>query len=280
MKEILAEARVLAGSGAKEICLIAQDTTAYGREDGGAPKLHKLLQQLERIEDIKWIRLLYTHPAHFYPELIETMAESEKVCRYLDVPLQHVNDRILADMRRRVSKADIETLLEKLRERLPGLTLRTTFIVGFPGETRAKFKELMRFVEKWRFERLGAFVYSPEEDTKAAEFDRQVGGRTKKSRYDELMTLQQAIALDLGEARTGSRELVLVDAPPGEDAFQSARSEAEAPDIDPVIFVKSTGRGIEAGCFTEVKITGIRGYDLEAVPARSRKRLKGESESS
>lgn len=277
VKEILAEAHLLATSGARELCLVAQDITAFGLDEKGKPRLHELIEQLTQLPSVRWLRLLYTHPAHFYPELIDTISANEKVCRYIDLPLQHINDRILESMKRRVTREEIETLVNALRERIPGLTIRTTFIVGFPGETRAKFDELLRFVEKYRFERMGAFVYSPEEDTDAAGFERQVGDRTKWNRYKELMALQQGIAFEQARGRVGTEPIVLVDSQPDEEGFCIARSQGEAPDIDPFILVKSAQPPLKVGTFARVKIYEASGYDLlgEAVaPVREDARAR------
>jgi ribosomal protein S12 methylthiotransferase len=264
MCEILDEGRYLVEHGAKELNLIAQDTTAYGR-DRGSPRLHELLEKLCRLNGLRWLRLLYTHPAHYYPDLIDVLAGEENICPYLDIPLQHVSDRMLREMGRKVSRSEIEDLLRTLRERIPDLTLRTTFMVGFPGETEEDFSELVRFVRSARIERVGVFTYSSEEGTPAAGMDEHIPEPVKNDRKHELMSAQMDVALDLVEERIGERTTVLVEPPaPGqEDERPFGRSPHEAPEVDPIIYLQGNG-ALKPGEFREVEIVSANGYDCTA----------------
>jgi len=263
--ELLAEARFLAGQGVKELNVIAQDTTAYGLDTEGEQRIHLLLRDLCGVDGLEWVRLLYAHPAHFYDELTDVMAAQEKVCPYVDLPLQHVSDRILKAMGRRVTRAGIEELITDLRDRIPDLALRTTFITGLPGETEAEFEELIDFVQEWRFDRVGCFAYSPEEDTPAAGMPDQVPAHVAEERRDELMAVQAQIAAELARARVGRRERVLIEEAHGdaEDTY-IARSRHEAPDVDPLIYVTSRRR-LQPGEFIDVEIVAGEGYDCIAV---------------
>jgi len=262
--ELLDEARYLADQGVRELNVIAQDTTAYGVDLEGRPTVHLLLRELCRIEPLRWIRLLYSHPAHVYEELIDVMAAEGKVCAYVDVPLQHVSDPVLERMGRGTTRARVERLVRTLRERIPGVTLRTTFLTGFPGETDEDFDELMQFVRDVRFDRVGCFPYSCEEGTPAADLPGQVPPQVARERRDALMAAQQSIAFALAADRVGSRELVLMEeGAPSDDGLRPARSRAEAPDVDPLILVG--GEDVPApGEFVEVEIVGSSGYDCTA----------------
>ena len=263
--ELLAEAQFLAGQGVKELNVIAQDITAYGTDTVGKPLLHVLLRDLCGIEGLEWVRLLYAHPAHFYDKLTGVMAAEQKVCPYVDLPLQHISNRILKAMGRKVTRARVERLLARLRDRIPGLTLRTTFITGLPGETEAEFEELLEFVREQRFDRVGCFAYSPEDDTPAAAMSDQVPAEVAQERRDLLMAAQADIAMDLAQARVGERTRVLIEA--RDDAMEDvhpARSRHEAPDVDPLIYVTSS-RPLQAGDFADVEIVGAEGYDCIAV---------------
>jgi ribosomal protein S12 methylthiotransferase len=273
MGQIINEAKFLANNGVKEINLVAQDTTFYGMDLHKKKRLSELLSRLSEIEKIKWIRLLYTHPAHYSDELISVIASNPKVCKYLDLPLQHISDEILKLMRRKVTKAQVEKLIQKLRERIPHLTLRTSFIVGFPGETKRDFSELLDFVQKIRFEKMGAFPYSKEEDTLASGFSGQVKEKNKQQRLDELMSVQQKIAFEINEKRIGEKEVVLVESK--EEEFFCARSQAEAPEVDNLIFLKE--KKFEIGEFYCVEIKESWGYDLRGEFDIKRK-IKGEKQ--
>ncbi len=260
-EDILAEARQLVDGGVKEINLVAQDTTMYGTDICGGKKLPQLLFLLSRIPKLKWIRLLYTHPAHFSDELIQTIASNPKVCKYLDLPLQHISDEILAKMNRKVTRGDVERLISKLRERIPGLALRTSFIAGFPGEKKKQFEELIEFVEKTRFDKLGAFPYSREEGTPAYDFQGRVPSKLKHQRLDRLMLTQQKIVFEENRSKIGKTLTVLIDAESKEDSGHFlGRSQAEAPEVDGVILVK--GSSLKTGKFVKAKIVDYWDYDL------------------
>src|SRR6266478_3300104 len=236
-ESVLGEIRALVGEGVREINLISQDTTYYGMDlweakpgprqpvdSSRGPTLAALLRDIQQIKGEFWVRLLYTHPAHWSDELIETIAECDKVARYIDIPLQHIDESMLGRMRRETSRAHIEKLIGKLRAGIPGVALRTTFIVGFPGETEAEFQTLLEFVGRTRFERLGIFKYSQEEGSRAAKMSNQIPARIKNARYRTAMSIQQQIAHDIAREKIGSEIKLLVDQP------HIARSEADAPD--------------------------------------------------
>ena len=269
MESILKEAESLAKNGVKEINLIGQDITLYGQDIYGEKKLPELLSMLSQIEEIEWIRLLYTHPAHYTEELIQEIATNSKVCKYLDLPLQHISDKLLYLMNRKIDKKGILRLLQALRNSIPDLVLRTTFIVGFPGESREEFKELLDFVKEQRFDRLGVFTYSREEGTEAYKYREHLSSKEKERRLDRLMSLQQKIAFEKNEKRVGERIKVLIESKADKTEFGHitkkekyyiARSQKEAPEIDGVILVK--GKGLKIGEMVEIKITGWKGYDL------------------
>ncbi len=267
-ESVLAEIRGLVKEGAREINLISQDTTYYGMDlwpqkagprqpvdSSRGPTLAALLRKIQKIEGEFWVRLLYTHPAHWSDELIETIAECDKVARYIDIPLQHIDESMLRRMRRETSRDDIEKLIGKLRAGIPGVALRTTFIVGFPGETEAEFETLLDFIGRTRFERLGIFKYSQEEGSRAAKMSNQIPARIKNARYRIVMSTQQQIAHDIARKKVGSEIKLLVDQP------FLARSEADAPDVDAQVILSEMA---PVGEFTWRRITGSRGYDLLA----------------
>ena len=260
-EDITAETERLARQGVKEINLIAQDTTFYGMENG-APLITELLKKLVKIKDIGWFRLLYAHPAHFTDELIEFIKEEPRVCNYIDLPVQHINDSLLKAMRRKVSRSGILSLIKKLRKRIPGVALRTSVIVGFPGEGEAEFKELMDFVNEMKFEHLGAFMYSREEGTPACAFPGQVSSKIKRERYDEVMRLQQEICLEKNRTFLGKEVDVLIDEKLGEGDATTflARRECDAPEVDGAVFLESDQPRV--GDFARVKITDTLEYDL------------------
>ncbi len=268
---VVAEARALVAEGVKELNLISQDTTFFGmdtwqeRPNSRTPvdssrgtALTTLLRELNAIEGDFWIRLLYTHPAHWSDELIRTIAECPKVARYVDMPLQHISDRMLGAMQRETSGAYIRDLIRRIRAGVPGIALRTTFIVGFPGETEADVDELCAFIREVKFERLGVFRYSQEEGTRAGKMAEQVPAAEKERRWHRLMRLQQEISAEVGRAAIGRELTVLVEEP------GVARGEADAPDIDGRVYVP---RELPLGEFARVKITGCHAYDLLALPA-------------
>jgi len=265
---VLAEIRALVDEGVREINLISQDTTYYGMDlwqakagprqpvdSNRGPTLAALLREIQKIEGEFWVRLLYTHPAHWSDELIETMAECDKVARYIDIPLQHIDDSMLSSMRRETSRAHIEHLIDRLRAGIPGVTLRTTFIVGFPGETDAEFETLVDFVRRTRFERLGIFKYSREQGSRAANMPGHIPAKIKNARYRQAMSVQQWIACDLARQKIGTELKLLVDQP------HIARTEGDAPDIDTRVVLSKRA---PVGEFIWRSITGSRGYDLLA----------------
>jgi ribosomal protein S12 methylthiotransferase len=265
---VLSEIRALVTEGVKEINLISQDTTYYGMDlwsEKAGPRqpvdssrgvtLSALLREIQQIEGEFWVRLLYTHPAHWSDELIETIAECDKVARYIDMPLQHIEEGMLARMRRETTRAHIEELIGRLRAGIPGVALRTTFIVGFPGESEEAFESLLEFIKRTRFERLGVFKYSQEEGSRAAKMPEQIPARSKNERYRRAMTLQQQIAREIAAEKVGHELRLLVDQP------LIARTQADAPDIDTRVILSEPAT---VGEFVTRRITGSRGYDLTA----------------
>jgi len=264
---VLREARQLVAGGVRELNLIGQDTTSYGRDLSGAPAIHELIAQLADIPELRWLRLLYAHPAHFTDELIETYASIEKLVPYVDLPLQHLNDDILRSMGRLATRDESLRLIERLRERVPGIALRTTFIVGFPGETKAQFYELLADVERLRFDHLGAFVYSQEEGTPAATMAGQVSERTKRRRQEEVMLAQQAIAFEANRSMLGRVVEVLIDGATDDRGVWIGRMATQAPDVDSVTLVRAdsaVGNEVAAGDFLEAQTVDVAGSDLIA----------------
>ena len=267
-KSVLTEIRALVREGVREINLISQDTTYYGMDlwpskagprqpmdSARGPTLAALLREIQEIEGEFWVRLLYTHPAHWSDELIETIAQCDKVARYIDIPLQHIDDSMLQRMRRETSRAHIENLIHKLRAGIPGVALRTTFIVGFPSETGAEFENLLDFIRRMRFERLGIFKYSQEMGSRAAKMPGQVPAKIKNARYRDAMLVQQKIAHEIACEKVGRELKLLVDQP------HIARSESDAPDVDARVVLSNPA---SVGEFTWRRISGSRGYDLLA----------------
>ncbi len=260
---VLAEAARLSKGGAlREIDLIGQDTTLFGMDRYGKMALSHLLRSMCRLNNgVRWIRALYTHPAHYTDELISTIRSEDKICKYLDIPIQHASDRILKLMNRRTTGKDIRGLIHKLRRSIPGVALRTSVIVGFPGETESDFKELLRFIKETGFERLGSFVYSREDGTRASTFRSQVPEAVKKERLDELMKAQQVISLRHNRSMVGKVIDVLIDEKAGTSNMEFAgRTEHDAPEVDCGVLV--SGKGIKIGEFCRVKITDATEYDL------------------
>jgi len=267
-KSVLTEIRALVREGVREINLISQDTTYYGMDlwpskagprqpidSARGPTLAALLREIQEIEGEFWVRLLYTHPAHWSDELIETIAQCDKVARYIDIPLQHIDDSVLQRMRRETSRAHIENLIHKLRAGIPGVALRTTFIVGFPGETGAEFESLLDFIRRMRFDRLGIFKYSQEIGSRAAKMPGQIAAKIKNARYRDAMLVQQKIAHEIACEKVGRDLKLLVDQP------HIARSESDAPDVDARVVLSKPA---SVGEFTWRRIAGSRGYDLLA----------------
>jgi ribosomal protein S12 methylthiotransferase len=268
IQSVIAEIQGLISEGVREINLISQDTTYYGMDlwlekagpcqpvdSARGPTLAGLLREIQKIEGEFWMRLLYTHPAHWSDELIETVAECDKVARYIDIPLQHIDDAMLERMRRETSRAHIENLVDKLRSGIPGVALRTTFIVGFPGETEEKFETLLDFIRSTRFERLGIFKYSQEEGSRAAKMPNQIPLKIKNARHRIAMSVQQQIAYEIAREKVGGELKLLVDEP------HIARSEGDAPDVDARVVLS---KAASVGEFISRRITGSRGYDLLA----------------
>jgi ribosomal protein S12 methylthiotransferase len=272
LPDVASEIRALVKEGVREINLISQDTTFYGKDlgvvaaiPGGMEKvsgtdattLSSLLRAIQQIDGEFWVRLLYTHPAHWTDELIETIADCDKVCRYVDMPLQHINDEMLKRMKRETSGQYIRDLIARIRGGIPGIALRTTFIVGFPGETDQHFEELLDFIQETKFDRLGVFQYSQEDHTPAGAMDHQVPARTKKQRYRRVMTLQQKLSREIQQCYVGETLRVLLEKSAEDGVF--ARSHADAPEIDGSVLVKGDAR---VGEFAMVRVTGASEYDL------------------
>jgi len=271
IEEVVREARELAADGVRELVVVAQDTTYYGLDLYGEPRLVELLAELEKVDGLEWIRLMYLYPVHFTDRLVDAIATSGRIVPYLDMPLQHASDAVLKRMQRRVNRAATEELLGKLRDRIPDLVLRTTFITGFPGETDGQFSELVDFVRRWRFERVGTFTYSLEPDTPAARLDGHLPEDVKAARRDELMRVQQAIAHDHARRQVGRTLDVIVDrqSDDREDVW-IGRTEGDAPEIDCAVYVTAPGSSAArplTGRILPVEIVAASGYDLAGVPA-------------
>ena len=261
MEELLKEAADLAGQGVKELILVAQETTLYGLDLYGEKRLPALLRELCRIKGLRWIRLQYCYPEEITKELIQVLQEEPKLCRYLDLPIQHASDPILKRMGRRTTRADLEQIIADLREALPDICLRTTLITGFPGETEEDHRELMSFIDTCEFDRLGVFTYSQEEDTPAAQMPGQIDEEVKENRQTELMELQQEIAFEKAEAMKGRELEVLIEGRvSGENAYVG-RTYRDAPDVDGYIFI-NTEETLMSGDFAKVRVTGACEYDL------------------
>jgi ribosomal protein S12 methylthiotransferase len=261
IEEVVREARELAADGVRELVVVAQDTTYYGMDLYGRPRLADLVRELDTIDGVEWVRLLYCYPEHVTDELLDALGGSAKVIPYLDMPLQHINDRMLRRMQRRVTRRSTEELLTRLRQALPGLVLRTTFIVGFPGETDEEFAELDAFVREAKFERCGVFTYSREPGTPADRLPGHLPEDVKQERRDRLMATQQQVAFAWTNAQVGRELAVIVDGPDPEFANHvHARGVADAPEIDALVRVK--GKALHPGDFARVKVTAADGYDL------------------
>lgn len=261
MEHLLKEAQELADQGVKELILVAQETTLYGKDLYGKKSLHVLLKELCKIPGIRWIRILYCYPEEITDELIQVMKEEPKICHYLDLPIQHANDTILGRMGRRTSKQELVDIIGKLRSEIPDICLRTTLITGFPGETKEQHEELMEFVDEMEFDRLGVFTYSPEEDTPAAEMPDQIDEEEKLDRQAELMELQQEIAFDNAEDMVGREVLVMIEGKVADENAYVGRTYRDAPNVDGLIFI-NTDEELLSGDFAKVKVTGAVDYDL------------------
>ena len=261
MEQLLKEAKELAEGGVKELILVAQETTVYGQDIYGEKSLHRLLRELCKIDGIQWIRLLYCYPEEIDANLIQVMKEEPKICHYLDLPIQHASDAILKKMGRRTSKAQLVDTIRTLREEIPDITLRTTLITGFPGETEEQHQELVAFVDEMEFDRLGVFTYSPEENTPAAEMPDQIPEEVKEDRQAELMELQQEIAFDLAEDMIDREVLVMIEGKVADENAYVGRTYRDAPNVDGLIFI-NTDEELMSGDFAKVKVTGAMEYDL------------------
>lgn len=262
-EDILTEARRLAASGVKELMVIAQDTTYYGIDLYGRRRLAELLEALCRIDGIEWIRLHYAYPTDFPDDVIEVMAREPKICRYLDIPLQHISDNQLSLMHRRHTKAEAYDLLARLRKAVPDIAIRTTLLVGYPNESAEDFEELKQFVREMRFDRLGVFPYSEEEGTFSANnLEDNVPQRVKEYRAEEIMRIQNEISLENNRRRIGSTERVIIDSRSGD--YYIGRSQYDSPEVDQEILVEATGRRLLRGHFYDVRITAAEDYDLYA----------------
>ena len=261
IEDILEEANALVKKGYRELIVIAQDTTKYGIDIYGEPKLVELLQKLEKIENLKWIRFLYAYPETITEDLIQTVKNSKKICHYFDIPIQHIADPVLKRMNRKSNGDSIRKLIQKLRREIPDVIIRTTVMVGFPGETNEDFEELYQFVQEAKFDKLGAFSYSKEENTPAARLKEQIHPMTKKSRYHKIMQLQQTMAKQNLENKIGNTYEVFIENKTFDGKYYVGRSYMDVPDVDGFIYIPMIEKALE-NQFVMCKITGVQGYDL------------------
>ena len=261
MEEIIDEVKLLVSQGVKEFQIIAQELTYYGVDLYKSQKLPELIEKIAQVPGVEWIRLHYAYPTHFPEDLFRVMRENDNVCKYMDIALQHISDNMLTRMRRNVSKSETYDLIEKFRKEVPGIHLRTTLMVGFPGETEEDFEELKEFVQKARFERMGAFAYSEEEGTYAAEnYEDSIPQEVKQARLDELMALQQEISADLSHAKIGQELKVIIDRKEGD--YYIGRTQFDSPEVDPEVLIKADGKRLFNGRFYQVRITNADDFDL------------------
>ena len=263
MDNLIAQAKHLVANGAKELILVAQETTLYGKDIYGEKSLAKLLEELSKIDELKWIRILYCYPEEITDELISAIKNLPKVCHYLDMPIQHGSDDVLRRMGRWTNREQIEKTVAKLREEIPDIALRTTLITGFPGETEDDFEQVKEFVKKMEFDRLGVFTYSREEDTPAAEMDGQIDEEVKEARRDEIMQIQQDIAFDKSNSRVGEIYEVMIEGRLPDEGVYIARTYMDAPDVDGYVFIQSD-YNLDSGDFVKVEVTRSDEYDLIA----------------
>lgn len=261
MEQLISQAEYLAGQGVRELILVAQETTVYGKDIYGKKCLHKLLKELCKIPGIQWIRILYCYPEEIYPEFIQTMKEEKKICHYLDLPIQHCSDKILKKMGRRTTKQELIDIVALLRKEIPDIILRTTLITGFPGETEEDHEELMEFIDTMEFDRLGVFTYSAEEDTPAANMPNQIAEEVKQDRQAELMELQQEISIDKGNDKIGTCVEVMIEGKVADENAYVGRTYGDAPNVDGYIFI-NTDTELMSGDFARVHVTGALEYDL------------------
>ena len=263
-EDILEEAKKLAKDGIKELIVIAQDTTKYGEDIYGENKLAELLEELSNIDEIKWIRFLYSYPEGITDELINVVANNSKIAKYFDIPIQHISDTVLKRMNRRTNKKQITSLIKKIRKAIPDVTIRTTLIVGFPGETKEDFKELEDFVKETKFDKLGAFQYSKEEGTPAAKLPDQIHGNTKKARYNKIMSEQQKISNDILKNKIGKRYEVLIEETSFDNKFYIGRTMQDVPEIDGLVYIKNDGQENILNTFVKCEVIDVKNYDLIA----------------
>ena len=261
MDELVKEAEYLADNGVKELIIVAQEITVYGKDLYGEKKLPELLHRLCKIPGIQWIRLLYCYPEEITDELIETIRTEKKICHYIDMPIQHASDKILKAMGRRTNNAELRNIISKLRKEIPDICLRTTLITGFPGETEEDHQILLDFIDEMKFDRLGVFTYSPEEDTKAASLDNQVDEEVKLCRKDEIMELQQEISMDKSERLVGKEIEVIIEGKASDEDVYVGRSYMDAPSVDGYVFINSEEE-LMSGDFAKVRIVKAMEYDL------------------
>ena len=265
MQSLLDEVRKLADSGVKEFNVIAQDLSSYGLDQEGRMMLPELIDRMADIDGVEWIRLHYAYPTQFPYDILPVMASRDNVCSYLDIALQHISDKVLTNMRRHISRQETLNLLGRLRHEVPGIHIRTTLMVGFPGEGEQEFEELMDFVREARFERMGAFAYSEEAGTWAAEhLDDNIPDEVKQDRLQQLMALQEDISLDIQEQKVGQTLRVIVDSE--EDDYYIGRTQWDSPEVDPEVLIKKGGKPLTVGEFTEVRITEALPFELMAIP--------------
>ncbi len=262
IEEILEEAKMLASKGIKEIIVIAQDTTKYGVDIYGTPKIAELLQKLSKIDGIKWIRFLYSYPEGITDELIEVVKNNDKICKYFDIPIQHISNTVLKKMNRKTNKEQIENLINKIRKEIPNVVLRTSLIVGFPGEKEEDFEELEKFVERTKFDKLGTFMYSKEEGTPASKLPEQIHGNTKKSRYNKIMAIQQKVSNENLKNKIGQEVEVLVEDISFDGKFLIGRTSQDVPEEDGIIYIENNNFENKVNTFVNVKITKVKEYDL------------------
>ena len=261
MEEIIDEVKLLVSQGVKEFQVIAQELTYYGVDLYKSQKLPELIEKIAQVPGVEWIRLHYAYPTHFPEDLFRVMRENDNVCKYMDIALQHISDNMLSKMRRNVSKAETYALIEKFRKEVPGIHLRTTLMVGFPGETEEDFEELKEFVQKARFDRMGAFTYSEEEGTYAGQnYEDNIPQEVKQARLDELMAIQQGISAELSQAKIGQESKVMIDRKEGE--YYIGRTQFDSPEVDPEVLIKTDGKRLLSGHFYRVLITDADDFDL------------------
>ena len=261
MEEIIDEVKLLVSQGVKEFQIIAQELTYYGIDLYKSQKLPELIEKIAQVPGVEWVRLHYAYPTHFPEDLFRVMRENDNVCKYMDIALQHISDNMLTRMRRHVSKSETYDLIEKFRREVPGIHLRTTLMVGFPGETEEDFEELKEFVQKARFDRMGAFAYSEEEGTYAAQtYEDSIPHEVKQSRLDELMAIQQEISAELSNAKIGQEFKVIIDRKEGD--YYIGRTQFDSPEVDPEVLIKADGKRLFSGRFYRVRITNADDFDL------------------